>query len=434
MSNAAARFECLQGDCPDTCCNGFRVGLSLAEHDRLEQKLSTHPATKDRNALVKLNRPHALRPSAPGADASFAQEDGRCVLLDTDGLCAIHRHFGEEELATVCALYPRTVVDVGGVHEVFLTLACPEAARLILLEEDASEEAPPALAEAALPPHRRSPHRTLAEQANTPLRPYHLAIERAALRLDEAATSLHESLFFLAVFADALGEAQTRDEKEVEQAIYQFDAQQELTLQTLRETLASLEGPTEADGDIARAFAADLVAARLGQDPHARFAEAARRTLFSAPVSTEQIQAWFHDRPSCARSPQEIQARVLNWQTLSSRLLPDDKPMRAMLRHALRTEWWIRGTSTAHVVAVLMTRVHLVNLLAAFDPRHQDDCSAEDVGEIFVDAAQMVAKNISHVPTFARLMELALEERGLVQLPSMLTLLPASAPSDGAPR
>lgn len=424
MTNAAARFECLQGDCPDTCCNGFRVGLTQAEHDRLAVRLASHPATRNRNALVQLNRPHSLNPSAPGADASFAQDDGRCVLLDDDGLCAVHRHFGEEELATVCALYPRTVVEVAGQHSVFLTLACPEAARLILLEEGAFDDATEQLAEAALPEHRRTAHRRLSEQANTPLRPYHVAIEKTALGLEEVAESLHEAMFFIAVFADALHEAQARDSVDIEQTLHQFDAEQQKTISALRQTLATLERSPKEAAKVAQAFAADLVAARLGQQPHARFSKAAQETLFSAPVTTADIQAWFHARPKVARSPQAIDARIASWRQLSARLLPDEKPMRAMLRHALRTEWWIRGTSTVHVAAILMTRVHLVTLLAAFDPRHDDNCSQEVAGEILVNAVQLVAKNMFHVPTFARLMELALEERGLLDLAQMLQLLP----------
>ncbi len=253
---------------------------------------------------------------------------------------------------------------------------------------------------------------------------FHVAIEKTALGLEEVAESLHEAMFFIAVFADALHEAQARDSVDIEQTLHQFDAEQEKTISALRQTLATLERSPKEAAKVAQAFAADLVAARLGQQPHARFSKAAQETLFSAPVTTADIQAWFHARPKVARSPQAIAARIASWRQLSARLLPDEKPMRAMLRHALRTEWWIRGTSTVHVAAILMTRVHLVTLLAAFDPRHDDNCSQEVAGEILVNAVQLVAKNMFHVPTFARLMELALEERGLLDLAQMLQLLP----------
>ncbi len=426
MSRATARFQCLQGDCPDTCCAGFRVGLSTEEYDRLSTTLSQHPETKHRNALVKLSRPHSLNPTAPGADASFAQDDGRCVLLDTDGLCAVHRHFGEQELATVCALYPRTVVDVEGDRSVFLTLACPEAARLILLEEDAFESAAPEAADGAVPEHRSHPHRTLTEQTNTPLRRYHVTIERITCGLEARATSLREALFFLAVFADSLEEAKDRDDAEVQHTLAQFDGGIDGTVEALREAFNNLEPPSDEDKVLPVAFAADLIAARLGQGPHPRFADVAQLALFSSPVTQDEVIAWFSSRPASALSTADFHAAVDAWTFGQGQDVLDEDPLRAMLRHALRTEWWIRATSLRHVVAVFMTRVSLVRLLAARDPR-----PTEDVGRaqaVIVDAVQLVAKNISHVPTFARLVELALEERDLVNLPGVLKLLPPSRP------
>jgi len=44
---------------------------------------------------------------------------------------------GEQALSDTCAHYPRTVLECGTVRQVTLTLACPEAARLALLERDA---------------------------------------------------------------------------------------------------------------------------------------------------------------------------------------------------------------------------------------------------------------------------------------------------------
>ncbi|SHH27451.1 lysine-N-methylase [Thermosyntropha lipolytica DSM 11003] len=51
-------------------------------------------------------------------------------------LCKIQRNLGEEYLSDTCALYPRHLVKIDGRHERSLTMSCPEAARLALLNPD----------------------------------------------------------------------------------------------------------------------------------------------------------------------------------------------------------------------------------------------------------------------------------------------------------
>ena len=60
-----------------------------------------------------------------------------CGLLNEKKLCRIQERIGEEALSDTCAYYPRTVHHLGDLHQVVLTLSCPEAARLALLAEDA---------------------------------------------------------------------------------------------------------------------------------------------------------------------------------------------------------------------------------------------------------------------------------------------------------
>ncbi len=453
MNRATARFTCIQGDCPDTCCIGFRVGINADEYERLSQTLPSHPDTADRGALVRLHRAHPLAPNAPGAAATFAQQDGRCVLLDDDGLCAVHRHFGEEELATICSLYPRTVAVVDDEDEVadaghasaqvFLTLACPEAARLILTCADAFEPAPAADVDAALPPHRRTPHRTLAEQQETVLRPFHRAIEATTLRLEREAKSLREALFFLAVFANALEDsAGSGNAERVEATLAEF-AEHDATA-VISAQLTSLEPALGAsDRDESAVVASGILAARLGQGPHARFAKRAADVLFYDAPTSDEVATWFTDTSSNARGPERLNQQIDDAIQWADAHAPGriDALLRAMLRHCLATEWWIRSTSPSHQVAVLFVRVLLVRLLFAFDARvcpppdlanAPTSLESDVVDAAMVDAVQLVAKNISHVPSFARLIELFLEERDRVGLPRVLALLVADETGGGA--
>jgi lysine-N-methylase len=63
-------------------------------------------------------------------------EQGACPMLEKSGQCELHRKYGDAALATPCAVFPRTSLQVGDTLEVTGTLACPELATLTLLSED----------------------------------------------------------------------------------------------------------------------------------------------------------------------------------------------------------------------------------------------------------------------------------------------------------
>jgi lysine-N-methylase len=57
-----------------------------------------------------------------------------CPMLTEERLCRIQAELGEEFLSRTCATYPRIVHSIDGMEEKALSLSCPEAARLILLD------------------------------------------------------------------------------------------------------------------------------------------------------------------------------------------------------------------------------------------------------------------------------------------------------------
>lgn len=66
-----------------------------------------------------------------------------CPFME-EKLCSVQRELGEDKLSNTCATYPRSTRAIYGQHEQSLTLSCPEAARLALLNRDAMDfvEAP----------------------------------------------------------------------------------------------------------------------------------------------------------------------------------------------------------------------------------------------------------------------------------------------------
>lgn len=115
-------FRCLGGACPLTCCRDWEIvldGETLEDYRRAPQPLRQRIA----DGLVTDGE----------GDVCFRLEpDGRCAMLDGDGLCAIQRQWGEERLCGHCGAYPRFIEEYGSRTERTLAVSCPEAARLVM--------------------------------------------------------------------------------------------------------------------------------------------------------------------------------------------------------------------------------------------------------------------------------------------------------------
>ena len=125
-------FSCIAGDCPDSCCHEWDVQVdadAAARYRTMEGDLGD-----------------ALRASLYDEDGEtyLRNENGRCPMWRTDGLCRIQAEQGHDALCQVCQQFPRLRHDYGNFVELGLELSCPEAARLIL-------ERPPELVTQTVP-------------------------------------------------------------------------------------------------------------------------------------------------------------------------------------------------------------------------------------------------------------------------------------------
>ncbi|MBL4848386.1 MAG: YkgJ family cysteine cluster protein [Planctomycetes bacterium] len=90
------RFRCRQ--CGD-CCRSFPVTLSPSEAERYE--------ARDWSALGILGPVVRWRREGGANVPRLARKrDGSCRFLAEDGLCEVHRNFGEAEKPLACRLYP----------------------------------------------------------------------------------------------------------------------------------------------------------------------------------------------------------------------------------------------------------------------------------------------------------------------------------------
>lgn len=115
-------FHCLAGACPDTCCKGWDIVID--------------PDTAKRYEAIPGSLGIALRKAmTTDEDGDLIirmGEDGYCPLLTKEKLCRVQMELGVDGPCGTCQKFPRLTQDYGKFIEHGLTIACPEAARLIL--------------------------------------------------------------------------------------------------------------------------------------------------------------------------------------------------------------------------------------------------------------------------------------------------------------
>ena len=127
-----SNFSCLGATCEDTCCAGWKVTVDKATFQKYRNT---------RKSVIKEElRKNVTRIRSNSSDFTYGKikmsEENVCTMLTEDGWCKIHAELGEEYLCNTCAVYPRIYNDVESRIEKSLTLSCPEAARLTLLNEE----------------------------------------------------------------------------------------------------------------------------------------------------------------------------------------------------------------------------------------------------------------------------------------------------------
>ena len=112
------KFQCTAGDCPDTCCAGWKIVIdkkTLKKYKNMEGPFG--------------NR---VRNSIDWEEETFLQYDRRCAFLNEENLCDIYTEAGEKMFCKTCRLYPRHIEEFQGQREISLSLSCVEAGKLIL--------------------------------------------------------------------------------------------------------------------------------------------------------------------------------------------------------------------------------------------------------------------------------------------------------------
>ncbi len=158
MPRYAERFRCIGPSCEDTCCVGWPVHIDKKTYKAYRKE--NHPALQPVYASMS-------RITDAGNDTEYAvlqlgAQLGNCPAHQ-DGMCAVHANLGESYLSDTCQNFPRITRSVNGQIEQAMSLSCPEAARLALLDEDGFD-----FVEATVSVRERVVHGTVASDSITP--------------------------------------------------------------------------------------------------------------------------------------------------------------------------------------------------------------------------------------------------------------------------
>lgn len=121
------KFRCIAADCPQSCCQGWDVVID----ENTENKYRSIGGELGERLRC------ALYTDQDGDRIFRLAEDKKCPFWDADRLCEIYKALGEKSLCETCARFPRIAMEYADFTEHTLALACPEAARLITLEDNA---------------------------------------------------------------------------------------------------------------------------------------------------------------------------------------------------------------------------------------------------------------------------------------------------------
>ena len=120
-------FQCNGKSCQSRCCKGWRI---VVDDETYQKYCHIEDDIQRQEILSKLE--------LLDSDKFFIKmnENLNCPFLTEDSLCILQKKYGEEFLTAICHSYPRVTYRIGDILEQSLTLTCPIAARIILLQKE----------------------------------------------------------------------------------------------------------------------------------------------------------------------------------------------------------------------------------------------------------------------------------------------------------
>lgn len=119
-------FSCIADRCTHSCCAGWEIDI---DQESLQRYRSLKGEWKERMEAC-------IEEAEDGTACFRLAEKERCPFLQSDGLCELILHFGEDMLCQICTDHPRFRNFYADRTEIGLGLCCEEAARQTLARKE----------------------------------------------------------------------------------------------------------------------------------------------------------------------------------------------------------------------------------------------------------------------------------------------------------
>lgn len=116
-------FACTADKCKDNCC---RVSWRIAIDDDTYKNYTNRVEDIFKRFCNDIN----------SDSEGYFIKGGSCSMLREDGLCEVALKYGEDSLGYICKMHPRYINEYSDREEYGVGLACEEAARLIMTDEN----------------------------------------------------------------------------------------------------------------------------------------------------------------------------------------------------------------------------------------------------------------------------------------------------------
>lgn len=122
-----SKFKCDGQKCSAKCCRFWTITIDQNTYEKYSN-------IKPESAAQEITC-HISKFDGGGYKVDL-DENFNCPFLTEDNWCKIQRKYGEDFLSKTCTTYPRRISGVRNFYEAALTLTCPVAAELVLLEKE----------------------------------------------------------------------------------------------------------------------------------------------------------------------------------------------------------------------------------------------------------------------------------------------------------
>lgn len=126
------KFECIAGDCEDTCCAGWEIDI---DDESYQYYMSVEGEFGER-LRASIKEYEADDEDVYESHGFILKEKKRCPFLNENNLCDMYIALGEDSLCDVCTNTPRNILEYGGERELAISASCAEAGRLIYTKKD----------------------------------------------------------------------------------------------------------------------------------------------------------------------------------------------------------------------------------------------------------------------------------------------------------